>query len=206
MRKTFLTSEEVKTLCMESLLDRILTRFSGLRSKEVSLKYADNNDWIELPADDLDSFIDMIETAKDSARENLKVIELKICELAQTPQETASHKRLRTSPSPSPKSGSVHVAKKPKHLMARRLEAEFNGQKLQMLLLMNLPLRNCLKNLSKKSRMLNKLLQRNNTRSLSSRVASSRSEVARNCCVRIAIIRGTTKLCVRCTLFFGHDM
>ena len=94
------------------------------------MKYADNNDWIELPADDLDSFIylyifliiifsldsfiDMIETAKDSARENLKVIELKICELAQTPQEIASHKRLRTSPSPSPspKSGSVHVAKK----------------------------------------------------------------------------------------------
>ena len=101
---------------MESLLDRILTRFRGLRGKEVSLKYADNNDWTELPADDLDSFIDMIETAKDSARENLKVIELKICELAQTPQETASHKRLRTSP--SPKSGSVHVAKKPKHLMA----------------------------------------------------------------------------------------
>ena len=139
---------------MESLLDRILTRFTGLRGKEVSLKYADNNDWIELPADDLDSFIDMIETAKDSARENLKVIELKICELAQTPQETASHKRLgrdktwgrpwgrpclmaywpshkrlRTSPSPSPKSGSVHVAKKPKHLLARRLEAEFNQSK-----------------------------------------------------------------------------
>ena len=67
---------------MESLLSRILTRFSGLRGKEVSLKYADNNDWIELPADDLDSFIDMIETAKDFARENLKVIELKICELA----------------------------------------------------------------------------------------------------------------------------
>ena len=70
-----------------------------------------NNDWIQLPADDLDSFIDMIETAKDSARENLKVIELKICDLAQTPQETASHKRLRTSPSPSPspKSGCVHA-------------------------------------------------------------------------------------------------
>ena len=74
-----------------------------------------------------------METAKDSARENLKVIELKICELAQTPQETASHKRLRTSPSPSPKSGGVHVAKKPKHPMARRLEAEFKklGQEKQ---------------------------------------------------------------------------
>ena len=69
----------------------------------------------------------MIETAKDSARENFNVIELKICELAQTPQETASQKRLRTSP--LPKSGSVHVAKKPKHLMARRLEAEFNRSK-----------------------------------------------------------------------------
>ena len=80
---------------MESLLDHILTRFSGLHSKEVSLKYADNNDWIKLPTDDLDSFIDMVETGKDSARENLKVIEL--CELAQTPQETASHKRFHTS-------------------------------------------------------------------------------------------------------------
>ena len=70
--KLFLSPEEVKTLCMESLLDCILTRFSGLRGKEVSLKYADSNDLIELPADDLDSFIDMIETAKDSARENLK--------------------------------------------------------------------------------------------------------------------------------------
>ena len=95
-----MSSEEVKTLCTESLLDRILTRFTGLRGKEVSLKYADINDWIELPADELDSFIDMIETAKDSARENLKVIELKICELAQTPQETGSHKRHRTSPLP----------------------------------------------------------------------------------------------------------
>ena len=74
----FLSSEEVKTLCMESLLDRILTRFTGLRGKEVSLKYADNNDWIELPADDLNSFNDMIDTAKDSARENLKVVELKV--------------------------------------------------------------------------------------------------------------------------------
>ena len=71
------------------------------------------DDWIELPTDDWVSFIEMIETAKDSARENLKVIELKICELAQTPQENASYKRLRTSP--SPKSGSMHVAKKPKH-------------------------------------------------------------------------------------------
>ena len=53
---------------MESLLDRILTRFTGLHGKEVSLKYADNNYWIELPADDLDSFIDMIETAKDCKR------------------------------------------------------------------------------------------------------------------------------------------
>ena len=32
--KLFLSSEEVKTLCMESLLDLILTRFTGLRSKE----------------------------------------------------------------------------------------------------------------------------------------------------------------------------
>ena len=72
--KIFLSAEEVKTLDLESLMERILTRYSSLRGKEVSLKYSDTNDWIELPADDLDSFIDMIETAKDSARENFKVI------------------------------------------------------------------------------------------------------------------------------------
>ena len=71
----------------------------------------------------------MIGTPKDSARVNLKVIELKICELAQTPQETASHKRLCSSPSPLPKSGSMHEAKKPKHLMVQHLEAEFNQSK-----------------------------------------------------------------------------
>ncbi len=88
--KIFLSSDEAKMLCMESLTERILTRFTSLRGKEVSIKYADNDDWIELPADDLDSIIDMIETAKDSARENLKVIELKVSELAQTPQGSVS--------------------------------------------------------------------------------------------------------------------
>ena len=133
------------------------------------------------------------------------MIELKICELAQTPQETASHKRLRTSPSPSPKSGN-------EHLLARRLEAEFNPSKASDTVAYESPIQKLLKNLSKKSRMLNKLLQRNNTRYLSSRVASrnntrylssrvasSRLElaIARNQCVRIATIRGNTKLCVR---------
>ena len=64
-------------------MSRILTRFPSLHGKELSLKYADTlNDWIELPADDLDSFVDMIETAKDSARENCKTTELTVCELA----------------------------------------------------------------------------------------------------------------------------
>lgn len=47
----------------------------------------------------------------------IKVIELKVCKLAQTPQGSVSQKRLRTSPilSPSqtsPNHGSLHVAKK----------------------------------------------------------------------------------------------
>ena len=42
--KLFLSSEEVKTLCMESLLDHILTRFTDLHSKEVSFKYTNNKD------------------------------------------------------------------------------------------------------------------------------------------------------------------
>lgn len=66
------------------------------------------------------------------------MIELKVNELAQTPQETASQKRFRTSPSPN--YGSVHLAKKPRSLPARHLEAEFASSlmKLLTLLIMNL--------------------------------------------------------------------
>ena len=52
-------------------MSRILTRFPSLHGKELRLKYADTlTDWIELSADDLDSFVDTIETVKDSARES----------------------------------------------------------------------------------------------------------------------------------------
>ena len=125
----FLTAEEVKMLDLGSLKWRILTRFPSLRGKELSLKYGDTNDWIELPVDDLDSFINMIETvAKDSARENLKTIGLKMCELARTPQQTAQ-KRLRSSPSINYErtSGSVHLDKKCRNQPARRLDEEFNS-------------------------------------------------------------------------------
>ena len=44
--KLSLPPEEVKTLCMESLLDHILTRFTGLSNKEVSLKYAQGSKFI----------------------------------------------------------------------------------------------------------------------------------------------------------------
>ena len=69
------------------------------------------------------TFVDMIETAKDSARENCKTTELKVCELAQTPKQTAQE-RLRSSSSPNYEStsGSVHVAK---NQPARRLDEEF---------------------------------------------------------------------------------
>ena len=64
--KIFLSAEEVKTLELKSFMSRTLTWFPSLHGKELSLKYADTlNDWIELPADDLDSFVDTIETAKD---------------------------------------------------------------------------------------------------------------------------------------------
>ena len=52
-------------------MSRILIRFPSLHGDEFTLKYADTlNDWIELPADDLDLFVDMIETGKDSGRDN----------------------------------------------------------------------------------------------------------------------------------------
>jgi len=52
--KIFWTEAEVKILDIESLLSRMLTRFPSLNGNELSLKYADTNDWIELPADNQD--------------------------------------------------------------------------------------------------------------------------------------------------------
>ena len=43
--KLFLSTEEVKTLCMESLLYRILTRFSGLRGSLRSWRCGEINFW-----------------------------------------------------------------------------------------------------------------------------------------------------------------
>ena len=84
--KLFLSSVEVESLNVESLHDKIANRIPSIYEKDVRMRYLDNsNDWAELPSDDLDLFIDMVETAKQSGnRENLKVIELKVCELAQT--------------------------------------------------------------------------------------------------------------------------
>lgn len=62
MRKDLFDSRGSETL--ESLMSRILTRFPSLHGKELSLKYADTKYWIDLPADDLDSFIDMVELEK----------------------------------------------------------------------------------------------------------------------------------------------
>ena len=52
--KIFWTAAEVKMLDIESLLSHMLTRFPRLNGNELSLKYADTNDWIELPANNLD--------------------------------------------------------------------------------------------------------------------------------------------------------
>ena len=103
--KIFMSTEEVTALTMEALLERIAERFPSLGKRSmVGLKYLDRNDWFELLADDLDSFISMIETATVE-RENLKRITLKVNELAVTPPRLeiasgTSQKRLRTSPSP----------------------------------------------------------------------------------------------------------
>lgn len=105
-------------------MSRILTRFPSIHGKELRLQYADTlNDWIELPADDLDLFVDMIAMVKDSARENAKTIELKVCERARTPKQTAQERiRFSSSPNYERTSGSVHVAK---DQPARRLDEEF---------------------------------------------------------------------------------
>ena len=122
--KMFLNSIEMKTLDFHSLMQRILERVPSLCGKEVALKYLDDREnWVDLPIGDLDSFIDMVETARNS-----KIIQLKVNELANTdntPQDGAKHgvsqKRSRVSPSPSPKSADavlVHMAKKSRSLSA----------------------------------------------------------------------------------------
>ena len=91
--KIFMSTEEVKALTMEALLERIIERFPSLRKRSVvGLKYLDGNDWFQLLADDLDSFIDMIETATVE-RENLKRITLKVNELALTPPRSENGRR-----------------------------------------------------------------------------------------------------------------
>jgi hypothetical protein len=123
----FLNSIEIKTLDFASLMQRILERFPSIYCKEIALRYLDDSeDWIDLPNEDIDSFIDTIETARDSTRLNLKVIQLKVNLLSLTPQDgaktySASQKRSRISPSPSPKSpGTSHVAKRPKSLLSAK--------------------------------------------------------------------------------------
>ena len=115
--KMFLSTEEVSSLTMELLLCRIHERFPGLQGNEFSVKYFDGKDSIELAADDLDSFIDMIETAQQK-RENLKRITLDVNKIAFTPPgvDTAKspQKRLRSSPSPSRNSAAQNAKKKRK--------------------------------------------------------------------------------------------
>ncbi|KAL9978542.1 hypothetical protein ACROYT_G016069 [Oculina patagonica] len=132
--KLFLSSEEIASLTMDSLLSRIQERFPSLRST-VSVKYYDGNDWIELPADDIDSFIDMLESVQEE-RENLKRVTLRVNESAFSPPgllkgatvqtvKTAQQKRLRSSPSTSPNAVSVPERKKHRIATSRCLEEDF---------------------------------------------------------------------------------
>ena len=66
--------QEVKTFGLEFLLSRIFTRYPSLHGTELTLKYADTNVCIELPDDDLDSFVDMTETAKDLQGKTLRLL------------------------------------------------------------------------------------------------------------------------------------
>ena len=129
--KLFLPSEEVASLTMDSLLLRIQERFPSLGRKTVNVKYHDGKDWIDLPSDDIDSFIDMIETAQQE-RENLKRITLQVNEIAFTPPGVKTQqKRLRSSPSPTASAGSAlqNAKKRPKVTTSRPrcLEEEFSN-------------------------------------------------------------------------------
>ena len=95
--KMFLSTEEVSSLTMELLLCRIQERFPGLRENAFSAKYFDGKDWIELAADDLDSFIDMTETAQQE-KENLKRIALEVNKIAFTPPGVDTAKSQKKKP------------------------------------------------------------------------------------------------------------
>ena len=65
--RSFCQQRRSKRWGLKSLLSRILTRFPSPHGKELSLKYADTlNDWIELPADDLDSFVNKFLLSKET--------------------------------------------------------------------------------------------------------------------------------------------
>jgi hypothetical protein len=125
--KFFLSSYDVKSLSLESLTERILSRFQI--NSGFTLKYLDGNDWIELAMDDLDSFVDMKETANDSARENQKRITLKLCELAHTPPQPnvkGSQKRFYCSPFPDTAEGGKTVMNRQLRKKPKTLEPLFN--------------------------------------------------------------------------------
>lgn len=123
--KLFLSSDDVEHLTLESLIERVVTRFSMDPRNALSFFYLDGDDWIELIAGDLDSFVDMIESATNTGV-NKKRITLK-CDFTHTSPihvvaSSQAQKRVRCSPSPSPqaKGGKTvtirQARKKPKTL------------------------------------------------------------------------------------------
>lgn len=86
----------------------------------MSSKFADTNDGIELPANDSHD--------REGERENLKTIELKVCELARTSLETAQ-KLIRSSSSPNFRrtQGGANLAKKLRGQPARLIDQEITG-------------------------------------------------------------------------------
>lgn len=112
--KLFFSSHEVKFLTLESLTECILTRFPNINSG-FTLKYLDyGSDWIKLPSNGLDSFIDKIETANDSEKENQKRITLTKVDLAHTPPlntdgTSQSQKHLCGPSSPFPEEGKITI-------------------------------------------------------------------------------------------------
>ena len=57
--KIFLSSAEVESLNVYSLYEKIrIMIHPRINGKEVNMRYLDNSgDWVDLPSDDLDSFI-----------------------------------------------------------------------------------------------------------------------------------------------------
>ena len=123
--KIFLSAEEVKTLGFKVYHVPHLNAISQPTLEGIELEICRHPEWLDWAPHRWPRFI--CRHDRDGKRlckgKPAKTIELKVCELARTPKQTAQeHLRSSSSPNYETTSGSVHVAE---NQPARRLDEEF---------------------------------------------------------------------------------